>query len=376
MMAGTQKIPLHMLRRSALCLCLSAIVKVASAQFVIGPGTSINASSNTPIAIVISGDVINSTSYDFNGPKVSLTLTGTDPQQIEGDWVLKGLFLRGQSLKTLHGNLFITDSMSFEEGILHAQSHRVEYAGPANTLFVSNLDTEASYIDGPFYQRGDGKRTYPIGKNGLYAPLVFIDSELPSSEVIGVEVFDENPNLPTDEPRIIATDQAKYYRIDGNVAGIKSRVSIRHNNAQFADPQTSVGTIVIEASQTEMLPTSLGGIDKDEVMVTSKQPLTSPVLAVGLSQEVEVKIRDLITPFGSTDTNDMLFVQNVGLFQNTVTLLDRWGVVVKEWKNYNNITNDFDFRKLTPGNYICIVEYTEDGVTKKVSQMVTVLKTN
>ena len=74
--------------------------------------------------------------------------------------------------------------------------------------------------------------------------------------------------------------------------------------------------------------------------------------------------------------NDKLQIVNVDyVVGNKVTLLDRWGVVVKEWTNYRNDDN-FDFSSLSPGNYICVMEYqlTPSSPKAKLSQMVSILK--
>jgi len=95
---------------------------------------------------------------------------------------------------------------------------------------------------------------------------------------------------------------------------------------------------------------------------------------------------DLITPFNADDINDQLKIVNIEYtFENKVTLLDRWGVPVKEWKNFRNYddsnnpnTDNFDFTKLSPGNYICVLQYqlSAGAPEEKQSQMITVLKGN
>ena len=95
---------------------------------------------------------------------------------------------------------------------------------------------------------------------------------------------------------------------------------------------------------------------------------------------------DLITPFNSDNINDKLKIVNIEYtFENKVTLLDRWGVPVREWKNFRNFddptnpnTDTFDFTKLSPGNYICVLEYTlsADAPKEKLNQMISVLKAN
>jgi hypothetical protein len=121
----------------------------------------------------------------------------------------------------------------------------------------------------------------------------------------------------------------------------------------------------------------------DGITITSRKKVTKPFVAIAGSVEVDLVIHDIITPFMEDGVNDFLYVQNIDKFMvNKVTLLDRWGVPVHEWKNFTNYTDPltpnqdgYDFKKLSPGSYICIVEYGdgETGMSKK-SQMVTVLK--
>jgi hypothetical protein len=137
---------------------------------------------------------------------------------------------------------------------------------------------------------------------------------------------------------------------------------------------------VVEADPAELVSNYLGGALADNFVVGDLE-LKQPLLLIGRVEKVNVKIHDLITPFdaGASNTsngNDGIFIEN--LFPNNkVSLMDRWGVVIKEWKNYRNHSDDSFFQTLRPGNYICVIEYTDvTGEKKNESQMVTVLKTN
>jgi hypothetical protein len=58
-----------------------------------------------------------------------------------------------------------------------------------------------------------------------------------------------------------------------------------------------------------------------------------------------------------------------------VKLLDRWGAIAVQWENYSN-DSAYDFSKLSPGNYVCIVEFAYPGVSTKstINGIVTILK--
>jgi hypothetical protein len=74
-----------------------------------------------------------------------------------------------------------------------------------------------------------------------------------------------------------------------------------------------------------------------------------------------------------------LRVYNIGNFKyKKVKLLDRYGVLIKEWgDDFDIVVESWDFKKLSPGNYICIAEYgNSPEEMKSVTQMVTVLRSN
>ena len=101
------------------------------------------------------------------------------------------------------------------------------------------------------------------------------------------------------------------------------------------------------------------------------------------AQGVELIINSFITPNSGDKQNNVLYVKNIELFpENTVKLLDRWGILIKSWTNFSNYGSsnaeqaDFDFSTLTIGNYICIIEYknSTNGDKKNHTQMISVLK--
>ncbi len=72
--------------------------------------------------------------------------------------------------------------------------------------------------------------------------------------------------------------------------------------------------------------------------------------------------------------NDKLIVENIERFpNNTISVLDRWGVEVHNQDAYNN---DWDFKKggnyLPAGSYICIVKFNESGTV--ITRTITLIK--
>lgn len=103
----------------------------------------------------------------------------------------------------------------------------------------------------------------------------------------------------------------------------------------------------------------------------------------GDTEGIELIINSFITPNSGDDQNNVLYIENIEFFpENTVKLIDRWGVPIKSWTNFSNYSSsvaeqaDFDFNNLNIGNYICIVEYknSTSGEKKSQTQMISVLK--
>jgi hypothetical protein len=175
---------------------------------------------------------------------------------------------------------------------------------------------------------------------------------------------------------LININQDRYWEITTDMSQIDSRIGLSLNGLE-AFTSLDGGTAVAQGLSTGILATNLGSSSESVDGVVSNSKITAPIVTIAKESRVVLKIHDLITPFGSAGENDKLFIENIHRFDfNTVTLLDRWGVQVAVWNNFSNDTN-YDFSKLGPGNYICIVQYGRaGGETKVEQQMITVLKTN
>jgi hypothetical protein len=350
-----------------------AAQSVCFGQIVISSGTSVGASGDPEITASITGDVINNSDFDFSPTQFRLSLNGNE-SSVTGNWVLHGLSLTS-GVSSLNGNMTVTSEMNFSEGILTVpETFKLLYTGNGENLIFDDNNPAVSYVDGMFFQQGAGIRKFPVGDGGQALPMIFRDVK--TTTEIGVRAYSESASIEDQLP-VTEVDNSRYWSIECNdLAGIQSPVSLYHYGVSFLN-----GTAVpIEADPGDLLAFNLGYSESSEYFVTSVQEVTKPLLAIGKVEEVTVRIHDLITPFdagsgGSADNNG-IFIEN--LFPtNTVTLMDRWGVTIKKWQNYRNHMDDAFFQTLTPGNYICIVEWTtQSGDVDNVSQMVTILKTN
>lgn len=354
---------------------------IACAQVVINNGTSMAVSGTPDIVINLQGNLSNNSTFDFTGSNLLLNLT-TGEQTLTGPLVVSDLSLTGGNNKTINGNLTITHGINFAIGFLRpSTSGKVLYTGAADNLIGAS---EHSFAHGPFTIRSSGRNFFPIGTDGIgYAPA-WMESGNGTDEV-AMEVVNTGAALAFDPSasEIQAVDNTRYWQVSSpNLGGPGSQVTLSLNG--IASFGSDLAAVVVQADNTGGTAENLQSATTDGVTVTSRRTVTKPVLAIAGSKEIVLRIHDIITPFLNDDMNDELYIEHIESFAvNKVSLLDRWGVPVKEWTNFTNYTDPinpntdgYDFTKLSPGNYICIVEYgdAETGMSKK-SQMITVLKT-
>jgi hypothetical protein len=272
--------------------------------------------------------------------------------------------------------------MYFKTGTIEASAAgtKLLYTGSADNISGDETGTfDDSYVIGPFTVLAGGKNFFPVGTSQLgYTPATLEQGN--GTDEIAIEAVDGDANFILDES-IPEIDHSHYWQITTtDLAGLNTKITLSLNGIPAFNSDYS--PVVLQADAIASTPDNLLSVT-DGVLITSKKIVTKPVIAIGASVEVNVVIHDIITPFLVDNANDQLYIENIDKFlANKVTLLDRWGVLVKEWTNFTNYTDPitpntdgYDFKKLSPGNYICIVEYGDPdiGFSKK-SQMITVLK--
>lgn len=351
---------------------------ISSAQVVISSATVISTANNPEIAIVTSSNINNGSAFDFSSTQAHLSLTGSN-QNLAGNLSLLRLRVDGGGTKSINGTLTVSDQLTFLSGFLKPVGvGKIIYSGSEQNLTGYG---DASFVEGFFFTNGTGFKTFPVGAQGLgYTPASL---ENAPGEEIGIQVVSSPAGLTPalSEVEISTIDNSHYWEISSDNPALRSAINLSLNGAM--DFGTDLSPVIVEAEAVGSEAFNLGSLSASETSITSLSPVTRKILAIGASSEIDIKIHDLISPFTQDNLNDGLYIENIGKFPtNTVTLLDRWGVPVKEWKNYTNYNDPvnpnpdpFSFTILSPGNYICVVEYSSPTQgRKKKSQMVTVLK--
>jgi hypothetical protein len=361
-----------MKRLSILFMLLSVSNIVVFAQTTISSNATVKAKGDISLRGLLTN---NSAQADFS--EASLNLTGTNqtlntssPLSVQ-DLIIDG---SGNGDKTFRGDWTITRNFIFTRGVV-VPSGKILYTG-ATALSGST----ASFINGPLSQRGAGVRVFPIGTGNAYMPMSLNNVQDAGAE-IKAEAFSSGANLtlPQDLSSIASN---RYWQLSSTGGSFNAASTSLYVPGSSVDAASVLVVVQADDANGATAVNIGGGVSGD--FVTSFSAVNKPILTIGVAEKVNIQIHDLITPFNTDNINDFLKIINIEyVFSSKVSLLDRWGVVVKEWKDFRNYddpnnpnSDGFDFSKLSPGNYICVLEYklTPDAPTEKISQMVTVLK--
>jgi hypothetical protein len=295
---------------------------------------------------------------------------------------------------TLNGPLTITDKMTLSKGkikIGSSPTSELLYSGSEGALLGSDASkpnvkgSNESYVNGRFLRQGSGSLSFPIGNENGYFParLDGVSAVDPNIliEPLGLAVISTNPGfVKTPDLKDIFTSHFwEFSKVGTNAFLGNTQISLSDNTSGFfgTDGDATILELSTNGAQTDLFGSP------NNSFYTSSSPMSASGKYYGLAKadEITVRIRKLITPNDDLD-NDVLVVDGLDAFpDNQLTLIDRWGVVVKTWKGFVNYPertgvaqSDFNFAKLAIGNYVCVVEYTERGVRKSKKQMIAVLK--
>ena len=307
-----------------------------------------------------------STTTDFTN--VEIFLEGGNQQATTGQpLVVSTLSVNKGGTKTITGNWEVTNAIALTDGIIKIGSGaKLLYSGSA-----ALQGRDISYVDGFLHINNtlaNSRLTFPVGVNAAYTPVVVEDA--PVGEIgFATIAGDAGLSLPAD---ISSFYSGWYWQ---STEPVNSAVSLSLNGVE-----TFLGSgapYVLESDATGGTATSLGG-SVSASFVLSSDPSSKTILAIGKGAEFSVVIHDMITPYTLDNVNDKLTIENIELTEsNNVKLVDRWGLVVKEWTDFTNDV-EYDFSQLSPGNYVCVVEYSYPGSSTRATTkgVVTILKSN
>ncbi len=249
-----------------------------------------------------------------------------------------------------------------------------------NAIYV--LEDNLRNTDGYTSFNGSNEFTFPIGEDDKLRPLItpFQNNNVKYSAAY----FNEDPNFPStfstafdtslSEGIIETVNTNEFWDFNG-----LSQTSVTltwDNNSLISQLTTSLDKLrVVGWSISENRWKNLGNTSTTGTMtegtISSEafNPSDYEILTFGsLINENGLTIYDVFTPNGDGD-NETFMIEGIELFDNTLKIFNRWGVLVYETKNYKNDWKGLsDGRatlvkkeKLPAGTYFYVLELTKSG---------------
>jgi hypothetical protein len=140
------------------------------------------------------------------------------------------LLIDGWGPKYIKGTINITQALHLKQGIVQVSKKDALRLKPDAIITGGHDD---SFVDGAITVAGTGYKFFPLGKNGTYAPIEFLDVKGESAEY-AMEVFEDAPAVAVEN--VILRRALYWQRTDlyGEFGG--SAVAIDFNVSNYQDP--------------------------------------------------------------------------------------------------------------------------------------------
>lgn len=244
------------------------------------------------------------------------------------------------------------------------------------------LEDDLRNTDGYVSFNGSSEFTFPTGNDDKLRPLItpFQNNNVKYSAAY----FNEDPNFTSTFPTsfdtslsegIIETVNTNEFWDFNGVS--QTSVTLTWNNESLISQLTTsldklrvVGWSISENQWKNLGNTNTTGtMTEGTISSETFNPSDYEILTFGsLINENGLTVYDVMTPNGDGD-NEVFTIEGIELFDNTLKIFNRWGVLVYETQNYKNDWKGIsDGRatlakkeKLPAGTYFYVLELTESG---------------
>lgn len=272
--------------------------------------------------------------YKGNG---ELQANGNSSQKIQHyNQKVAGLMINGWGTKYLIGKLSVTGTLHMMRGIVQVSPQ--DFLKLADSAIARGGSSD-SYVDGALTVEGTGYKFFPLGKNGTYGPIEFLDVQGDDPE-FSVEVFDDAPTLSVEN--IIIRKGLYWQRTDTREGFGASRVSVDFERSFFKDPEKI--TFLAGSDWKEPFVTISDPVYSNETdKISTGSPLSFPIIMLGeMSEEwaeADFYFSTALSPNASREENHRvkIFGDRLADDQFRFQVFNRWGVLVYETTSLENM---------------------------------------
>lgn len=294
--------------------------------------------------VAFTGNWNNAGQYDGAG---TVQAYSNAPQKIahNGQNIFR-LSIQGWGTKYIKGSVNITGEFDLNEGIVAVSSQDVL---KLTRDAVVKGGSPASFVDGPLTTEGNGYKFFPIGKNGTYAPIEFLDVFGTSAEY-SMEVFENAPAVSMDD--VIVKHALYWQRKD--IAGEfgSSAIGLTFEPSHFTNPEA---VVLVGGSNWDTRFNAIRHVAHTEGpnKIISQVQVSSPIIMLGETYEqwaeADLYLSTALAPNASRFENRkvLIFGDRLSGQGFHFQVFNRWGDLVYETDSLNDmVSNGWDGRSL------------------------------
>lgn len=304
--------------------------------------------------ITVTGNWDSQGTCNGNG---TLELNGNGPQKITHyNQTLSALIVNGWGPKYIEGKLGVQGQFYLRRGIVEVSADD-ELSMEEGSVILGG--SEESYVDGALTVEGTGYHFFPIGKDGVYAPIEFLKVKGEDPR-FSVEAFSDAPVISI--PNAIVRNGMYWRRrqISGDFDG--SRLAIAYDPLLFKEREKMIMVtgsawdvpfnIVSEVTQSSETPT----------VITNNEIREAIIMLGEVSEhwtEADFYFSTALSPHARNSDNRKarIFGERLSAEQFHLVVFNRWGRPVYESRSLDEMTdNGWDGHTMTgealmPGTY-------------------------
>ena len=269
----------------------------------------------------------------------ALEAVGNAPQKIaHSEQKVHTLVINGWGTKYLKGAMTISAALKLSRGIVVITSK--DQLSLEEDAIVDGGSAE-SYLDGALTVEGTGYKFFPIGKNGTYAPIEFLDVKGESARY-SMEVFENAPTISVENA--IIKNGLYWQRSDiANTFG-GSAIAIDFEPSYFHETNNIILLTGTSWEDPFITVTDLEH-STEANKISTKTLLSTPLIMLGEITDrwtdADFYFSTALSPNAARSENQrvQIFGDRLSSDQFHLQVFNRWGATVYETRSLESMTN-------------------------------------